>query len=169
MADAIDIMNRPRPRHCFNFAVVGRGHERAHLPPTGDRSRIEIRAEVRRKDLVLAAEMIQCVVNTGSRVTVFQGDVGRDLGLAVPDPPSIGSIRTPFNLYASFWGRHRILLSVPPDLLEISVWFPMEYVNHRWRWRLGFPGWNVLGMREVLDKRLLCFAREKLYGFERVD
>jgi hypothetical protein len=68
--------------------------------------------------------------------------------------------------YKGWWCEHELWLSLGPGYLPLEVWFPVELGPRGWQWRLGFPEWNVLGMRGVLDRRMLCVTSKEVYAFE---
>ena len=169
---AICLDNQPRPPHRFNHDIVGRGREHVNHSATGDRCIIRIEAAVSLTGPLYPVFShvvpVACHICTDTGPTVFQGGIADRLKLR-PVNPFMQRITTFVGGYTGWWSKHEVWLSLGPDDLRLKVWFPVVRLgHHRWQWQYAFPNWNVLGMRDVLDRRMLCATSEHVYCFERL-
>ena len=83
-ADAINVLNYPDPGHKFNFNVVGEGGSFFNLSQVPERCLVEITAGVPAPgNFMSVVAGVDCLVSTGNRVTIFQGEIARELELPV--------------------------------------------------------------------------------------
>jgi hypothetical protein len=176
MADGIPsafhLDDGPPPAHSFNSAAIGRGREYPNEIPAGRRCSIRIRVGVRWQQpaahiLFLHAIRVGCNIGTDILPTVFRGDIAHQLNLQ-PIKPFLGHVATFIGRHPGWWSQHELWLSIGPDYMPLNVWFPVELVSGSWQWRYGFPEWNILGMANVLNRRMLCATSEQVYAFERI-
>lgn len=172
LSNAIYVDNRPRPPHRFNYDAIGRGQDYLNQALAGDRCIITIQAGIPwrtpiKKLLFRSRVAVECHICTDTQPAVFQGNIAYSLGLR-PINPFIRRVDTAFGPYAGYWSRYDLWLSPCPGYMRLEVWFPVERNRRGWDWRYGFPQWNVLGMRGVLNRRMLCVTSEQVYAFVRL-
>lgn len=191
---AILLANRNRPHHRFNEQVIGDGQEHDVEFPNDPRCMVRLNVgvpwqNIGEQHLFLRQTRIGCHVNTDSIESLFQGDVAAELHLRLPnlrpdlvdpawfqgeiadeDDPNcvvMGAVSTFVGrFFSGYWCEREIHVGLYPGFVPVKVWFPIELGNNGWQWRLGFPIWNVLGMRGVIDKRMLSVNDLELYSME---
>ncbi len=168
---AILVSNRERPRHVFNDAVIGDGRELDVQVRSDERVTIRVNIGIPSGQapgpiLLRQQAQIGCRVSTDSLISLFQGSIAYQLNLQ-PGLPILGGVSTCVGrIPGGYWSEHRILLGLYPGYISIRVWFPIEFGNNGWQWKFGFPIWNVLGMRGVLNKRMLSMNALECYSME---
>jgi hypothetical protein len=108
------------------------------------------------------------VVDTGAGVSLFKSEVARELQL---DPGKkvreqeliLGDGSKSCALYC----EETIGIELGAEWLPVSVLFPVAKTAEGMIWRTDFPLENILGLRDVLDRRMLCFTPETLFVFGR--
>jgi hypothetical protein len=111
---------------------------------------------------------IDYVVDTGAEVSLFKSEVARDLQL---DPGKkvrkqeliLGDGSKSRALYC----EETIGIELGAEWLPVRVLFPVSETTAGMIWRTDFPLENILGLRDVLDERMLCFTPETLFVFGR--
>jgi hypothetical protein len=181
------------PQHRFDASRVGGGNEyenvslnadgevfvrigaftvsvgRSVLPPEGAFRNPAFLAIARS-----VANGVKCLVDTGSMISVFRGEVARELGLD-PDGGEIDDY--PVEIFGGdevrcCRRRYLVYLDIGPYPIPVPVEFPVEAVKTgttlEYRWLENFPAENILGMESVLGRRMLCFTPDYLYAFENL-
>jgi hypothetical protein len=169
---ALYVDNQPRPPHRFNYDVTGPGRDYLNRALAGDSCIVRIQAgtawrQLPRRVLFLRTVTFDCHISTDTQPTILQGNVADKLGLR-PVKPFIGRVNTFLRTYAGSWCKNQLWLSIGPGYMPLEVWFPVQHGPHGWRWQFGFPQWNVLGMTDVLKRRMLCVTSQEVYAFERL-
>jgi len=167
---AILIANRERPRHVFNDAVIGDGRDIDVEISTDDLITIRLNIGIPSGHapgpiLLRQQAQIGCRVSTDSQLSLFQGKIASQLNLQ-PTPTFLGIVSTCMGRTPGYWSEHRILVGLYPGYIPINVWFPVELGNNGWQWKFGFPEWNVLGMRGVLNERMLSVNELEFYSMK---
>jgi hypothetical protein len=167
---AILLKNRNREWHAFNPEVIGDGRQYRNEVDADERCEVRLNVGIPwqvlgDRFLFLQQTRIGCHINTDSIVSVFQGQIAEALGLR-PQPPFIDGFSTCMELIPGYWNLHEVHVGLGPNFIPVNIWFPVEYGNHGWQWRRLFPIWNTLGMRGVIDKRMLCINELEVYAFE---
>jgi hypothetical protein len=169
---AIIVDNYPTPKHRFNFNLIGRGTQYANQAPAGDRCIISIQAGTAwkkspKKLLLNNAVTLDCHISTDTQPTVFQAGIAHGLKLPLV-APFFRRVNTFLGSYTGWWCKQDLWLSIGPGYMPLEVLFPVQHGAHGWGWRFGLPQWNVLGMRDVLNRRMLCVTSEHVFSFERI-
>jgi len=169
---AIYLAKPTRPQHRFNDKVIGQGREYLNEAATGDLCIIRLNAGTPWKRLTpnllfVHALDVACRIGTDTQPTVFLGNIADKLNLQ-PLDPFPARVSTFLDSHVGWWCKHELWLSLGPGYMPLEVWFPVELGGRGWQWRYGFPQWNVLGMRNVLNRRMLCVTSEEVFAFERV-
>ncbi|MCX7428924.1 MAG: hypothetical protein NTW96_25265 [Planctomycetia bacterium] len=170
---AIYIRNEPRPSHQFNSDVIGRGRDYQNLTTEADHCVISIRAAANPADpldypLLEHAVPMKCHVSTDTRPTIFQGGIAGRLHLQPPLQPFYQWVDTFLGPFNGPWGSHVVWLSIGPDYLPVKVLFPVRLGPEGWEWWSDVPKWNVLGMKGILRRRMLCVTSDQVFVFERL-
>ncbi len=179
--NAIRPRNDPAPAHQFNLDTVGACAEhpnvarRTGLPLDYCRVLVELRAAqfalgTERNPFPLAGhytrEPVTCLLNSGSEDSYFRPEIARDLGLYPNDGLAVHRRGGDFL-------ECRLYLTFGPQGAYVPILFPIERVpdtstySRRYRWRLNYSGENVLGMRGLLNRFMLCATPETLFVLAR--
>lgn len=159
--------------HRFNPEVIGRGRVYPNEIPADPSCIIKIVVGIpdpqyAQWNLLSHAARIACHVNSDAKETVLQGQIAAELNLQPVDPFS-ARIATHMGVYPGLWNRHELWVAFGPDYFPLEVWFPVEPEGRGWAWRSDrFPQWNVLGMRGLIDRRMVCITSSEVYAFERL-
>jgi hypothetical protein len=158
-------------KHSFNDTVIGPGRHYLNEVPGGDMCAIRLVASVPWQRVTSRLPLpkqvsVTCCICSDVRPTIFQGQIAHQLRLPLTNVFA-KLVGTPFGTYHGFWSEHKLWLSLGPGDSQLDVWFPVQQGAHGWEWHYAFPMWNVLGMKEVLDHRMLCMTAEHVCVFER--
>lgn len=179
-------------RHRFNPEKVGAGKSYKNISARSgcemviritaadvDDSRTVSRSKgaINEEDLVTCArsvlENVKCLLDTGSDRTFFRGEIARTLALPKPTDDEVKN-----DGIEVFGGDvvpccvclRKLYLELGPDPIPVSVFFPVTRPagGIAYDWVDGFPQQNVLGMKSVLNRRMLCITRDFLYAFKHL-
>jgi hypothetical protein len=168
---AILLANQNRPHHRFNEAVIGDGRDYDQAILADNRVEVVLNVGVPPDAappgpiLLKRRDRIGCHINTDSAVSLFQGNVAFKLNLQ-PRPPFLGIVSTCVGNVSHYWNEYSVYVGLHPGYIPVSVWFPVELGNDGWQWEFGFPTWNVLGMRGVIDRRMLSINALEVYSMK---
>jgi len=164
------LADRRRPSHHFNDEVIGGGRDYVNEVSAHNPCIIKINVAIpwnQHPLLFLHLIQVACRVSTDTGPTIFQGDIANRLNLQ-PVNPFLRRVTTFLGSYTGVWCSHELRVGLGPGYMPLDVWFPVQPGHHGWEWRPGFPQWNVLGMTDVLNRRMLCATSEQVYAFERL-
>lgn len=164
---ALRIRNGTPPTHEFNFDVIGVGQRCPNLPVRETEVRVSMPVVVARDLLAPQVHEIECVVDTGSSVSLFSGKIAEELDLRAPQTDvhceDVGlAVGTAKVMFVSQTVAIRLGSN---EFFEIPVYFPVQWAGTRYVW--DSLEHNHLGMRGVLGRRVLCFTPEALFVFCR--
>jgi hypothetical protein len=162
----------PRARHQINRDAVGSGRRYKNQATYGDRCIIGVEVGVpwqalSKRLIFLHKVGIACNVGTDMPPTILLGNIADKLHLQ-PTDPFFNLVSTSLGSVPGWWCKHELWISLGSGYMELEVWFPVQLGHNGWEWRYSFPHWNVLGMRDVLNQRMLCITSDEMYAFQRL-
>jgi hypothetical protein len=180
--EPILVQNSPRANHRINLEVVGRGRRHSNLSDSSERCVVRLSvgrtvSGLGRGRLFANVCSVDCLVDTGASLSIFNGSVAERLNLSAADERGMTLARVHHGAGGSFQGffyEHRLMvLDFGPSPMPVSILFPCVLRQQttgeasRWEWNRDFPPINVLGMRDILSQGMVCFTSGALFVFER--
>ena len=124
--------------------------------------------------LIKAEKQDDFCLDTGAFISIFKAELGNKLQLNIDAgkcfPKKIiladGSNNT------RLWCEQKIAVylgSGENHKKGIRVWFPVKRVDSGvgYEWDFSYQGKNLIGMRDVLNRWMLCFTTERVFVFAR--
>jgi gag-polyprotein putative aspartyl protease len=176
---AISIKDDPKPEHMFNFSVVGRARyhpNEEHMAPV-ERLVVKLNIGAYRPDsgylLFQRCASHNFLVDTGATQSILRGEVAESLGLVPVKPFYAEAVLANGQGERRLWDAHRIGIPLGTGAIDIRVWFPVvksedDQARSAWGWDKAALDENLLGMRDVLERWMLCFTPEALFVFEKL-
>jgi ActR/RegA family two-component response regulator len=180
--ETVDLLKRGSLGGCFwssalrqfrnLFRLFKRGPKLGNTSQAGSSSPQETVGHVELRNMKRSVSGIQCLVDTGAEISLFQAKIGKELGLA-PGGGTVRSMRIEGfsgHVDKGLWSEQIVYIGIGPDPIPVPVLFPVRAVRPdkrlEYRWRHKGLDENILGMESVLSKRMLCFTPDYLFVFE---
>jgi len=177
-SNALVVRNAPTVKHEFNSGVLGRGVCHRNRAMSARRVVVRILAGVYWRQATVGVapllgdwigDGIDCLVDSGATFSVFRGEIAEQLGLSIANVFLEEVVLADNRRRMYWWCAHEMAVSLGAGFIPVRVRFPVVPLTGGmgYAWDRSFPGTNILGMEDVLTRRMLCFTPEVLFVFSR--
>ena len=117
----------------------------------------------------------KCKIDTGATISILTAHVAKELGLTPTNPTTAAVTLANGKSMVALWSEQLLHIPFgprPADGFSVVAWFAVSRKrlldgSFQDAWESGIPSSNLIGMKDVLRRWMLCFTPETLFVFGR--